>query len=100
MVFQSITYANQCFFPFFAPATLKQRKRKFAPREAFTEEQLSGMEEKYLQKQILSDEERTELSVSLDIYPHTRVTTWFKNKRAIQRREADEVKRQMVMNIA
>ena len=88
------------FFHFFAPATLKQRKRKFAPRPPFTDEQLSGMEEKYLQTQLLSEEERTELSVSLDIYPEKRVTIWFKNKRAIQRREAEEVKRQMAMDIA
>ena len=84
-------------FSFFAPEMTKSRKKHtFAPRPPFEKEKVSAMEAIYLQQQFLSDQEITEVSVTLEIYPATRVATWFRNRRAKQKKEALEVARAMV----
>ena len=81
-------------FSFFAPDMTKSRKKHtFAPRPAFSKEQVSAMEEIYLQQQVLSDQEITKVSEDLEIYPDTRVKTWFRNRRQKEKREAVEVAR-------
>ena len=75
---------------------LPRKKHTFAPRPPFSKEQVSAMEEIYLHQQVLSDQEITELSNTLEIYNDTRVKTWFRNKRQKQKREAAEVARAMV----
>ena len=84
-------------FSFFAPDMKKSRKKHtFAPRPPFSKGQVSAMEVIYLQQQVLSDREITEVSETLEIYSDTRVKTWFRNRRQKQKREAAEVARAMV----
>ena len=57
------------------------------PRHLFTNEQLSRLEEKFLQKRYLTIPERLELSVSLKI-TDTQTKIWFQNRRARDKLEA------------
>ena len=57
------------------------------PRHLFTNEQLSRLEEKFLQKRYLTIPERLELSVSLKI-TDTQTKVWFQNRRAKDKLEA------------
>lgn len=69
-----------------------QPKKKRKSRTAFTNHQIFELEKRFLYQKYLSPADRDEIAASLGL-SNAQVITWFQNRRAKQKRDIEELKK-------
>ncbi|XP_055379257.1 myb-like protein Q [Condylostylus longicornis] len=73
-------------------ATRPQPKKKRKSRTAFTNHQIFGLEKRFLYQKYLSPADRDEIAAALGL-SNAQVITWFQNRRAKQKRDLEELRK-------
>lgn len=86
----SLSLADKSHLDIFSNRPQPKKKRK--SRTAFTNHQIFELEKRFLYQKYLSPADRDEIAASLGL-SNAQVITWFQNRRAKQKRDIEELKK-------